>query len=59
MRFGIRSKDAVAVTLLTFLVVATTTMVHISQLTRVVVQVEGEVRRHAAAPSTCQHVIPL
>src|SRR5216110_737115 len=38
MRFGIRSKDAVAVTLLTFLVVATTTMVHISQLTRVVVQ---------------------
>src|SRR5713226_3121886 len=38
MRFDIRSKDAVAVTLLTFLVVATTTMVHISQLTRVVVQ---------------------
>src|SRR6266849_6528901 len=38
MRFGIRSKDAVAVTLLTFLVVATTTMVHISHLTRVVVQ---------------------
>jgi PAS domain S-box-containing protein len=38
MRFGIRSKDAVAVTLLTFLVVATTTMVHVSQLTRVVVQ---------------------
>ena len=38
MRFGIRSKDAVAVTLLTFLVVATTTMVHISQLTRVVIQ---------------------
>src|SRR5437762_14105124 len=37
MRFGIRSKDAVAVTLLTFLVVATTTMVHISQLTRVVI----------------------
>lgn len=38
MRFGIRSKDAVAVTLLTFLVVATTTIVHVSQLTRVVVQ---------------------
>ena len=38
MRFGVRSKEAVAITLLTLLVVATTTAVHLSQLTRVVVQ---------------------
>jgi signal transduction histidine kinase len=38
MRFGIRAKEAVAITVLTFLVVATTTVVHLSQLTRVVIQ---------------------
>ena len=37
MRIGVRSKEAVAITLLTLLVVATTTAVHLSQLTRVVV----------------------
>ncbi len=38
MRFGVGFKEALAVTLLTLLVVATTTAVHLSQLTRVVVQ---------------------
>ncbi len=38
MRFGVGIKEALAVTLLTLLVVATTTAVHLSQLTRVVVQ---------------------
>lgn len=38
MRFGIRGKEAVVITLLTFLVVATTTFIHLSQLSRVVVQ---------------------
>ncbi len=38
MRFGFKAKEAVAVTLLTFLVVATTTVVHLSRLSRVVVQ---------------------
>src|SRR5574341_1354655 len=38
MRLGIRVKEAVAVTLLTFLIVATTTLIHLSQLSRVVVQ---------------------
>jgi diguanylate cyclase (GGDEF)-like protein len=38
MRFGLRAKETLVVTLLTFLVVATTTLVHLSQLTRVVVQ---------------------
>ncbi len=38
MRLGVGFKEALAVTLLTFLVVATTTAVHLSQLTRVVVQ---------------------
>ena len=38
MRFGVRGKEALAITLLTFLVVATTTFVHLSQLTKVVVQ---------------------
>jgi signal transduction histidine kinase len=38
MRFGIKAREAGAITLLTFLVVATTTVVHLSQLTRVVVQ---------------------
>lgn len=37
MRFGVKTKEAVAVTALTFLVVATTTVVHLSQLSRVVV----------------------
>ncbi|MFN3476668.1 MAG: ATP-binding protein [Candidatus Methylomirabilales bacterium] len=38
MRFGIKAKEAFAITLLTLLVVATTTLIHLSQLTRVVVQ---------------------
>lgn len=38
MRFGVKGKEAVVITLLTFLVVATTTFIHLSQLTRVVVQ---------------------
>ncbi|MEE9153877.1 MAG: ATP-binding protein, partial [candidate division NC10 bacterium] len=38
MRFGIKGKEVVAITLLTLLVVATTTFIHLSQLTRVVVQ---------------------
>jgi signal transduction histidine kinase len=38
MRLGVGFKEALAVTLLTLLVVATTTMVHLTQLTRVVVQ---------------------
>ena len=38
MRFGLRAKETLVVTLLTFLVVATTTLIHLSQLTRVVVQ---------------------
>lgn len=38
MRFAIRGKEAAIITLLTFLVVATTTFIHLSQLTRVVVQ---------------------
>ncbi|MFQ5847207.1 MAG: ATP-binding protein [Candidatus Methylomirabilales bacterium] len=38
MRFGIKGKEAVAITLLTLLVVATTTFIHLSQLSRVVVQ---------------------
>ena len=38
MRYGLRIKEALAITLLTFLVVATTTLIHLSQLTRVVVQ---------------------
>lgn len=38
MRFGLKTKEALAVTLLTFLVVATTTVIHLVQLTRVVVQ---------------------
>src|SRR3990172_10973726 len=38
MRFGLKAKETVAITLLTFLVVATTTLIHLSQLTRVVVQ---------------------
>jgi signal transduction histidine kinase len=38
MRFGIKGKEALVITLLTFLVVATTTFIHLSQLTRVVVQ---------------------
>jgi signal transduction histidine kinase len=38
MRVGIRIKEAVAVTLLTFMIVAATTAIHLSQLSRVVVQ---------------------
>lgn len=38
MRLGIRVKEAVAITLLTFLIVATTTLIHLSQLSRVVAQ---------------------
>lgn len=38
MRFGLKAKETLAITLLTFLVVATTTLLHFSQLTRVTVQ---------------------
>ena len=38
MRFGVKGKEALAITLLTFLVVATATFIHLSQLTKVVVQ---------------------
>ncbi|MFQ5532433.1 MAG: PAS domain-containing sensor histidine kinase, partial [Candidatus Methylomirabilales bacterium] len=38
MRFGVRRKEILAITLLTFLVVATTTFLHLSRLSRVVVQ---------------------
>jgi signal transduction histidine kinase len=38
MRLGVRGKEALAVTLLTFLIVATTTLIHLAQLSRVVVQ---------------------
>ncbi|MFQ5871917.1 MAG: ATP-binding protein [Candidatus Geothermarchaeales archaeon] len=38
MRFGVKGKEALAITLLTFLVVATMTFIHLSQLTKVVVQ---------------------
>jgi signal transduction histidine kinase len=37
MQLGIRIKEALAVTLLAFLIVATTTVIHLSQLSRVVV----------------------
>ena len=40
MRVGIRTKEAVAITLLTFLVAATTSLVHLAQLGRVVVEEE-------------------
>ncbi len=38
MRFGLKVKETLAITLLTVLVVAATTLIHLSQLTRVVVQ---------------------
>ncbi len=38
MRFGVKAKEAVAITFLTLLVVATTTVLHLVQLTRTVVQ---------------------
>jgi diguanylate cyclase (GGDEF)-like protein len=38
MRYQLRTKEALAIILLTFLVVATTTLIHLSQLTRVVIQ---------------------
>ncbi len=38
LRFGLRTREAVVVTLLTFLVVATTTIIHLAQLSRVVVE---------------------
>ncbi len=38
MRLGVRVKEALVVTVLTLLVVATTTAIHLSQLSRVVVQ---------------------
>ncbi|MFQ5520192.1 MAG: PAS domain-containing sensor histidine kinase [Candidatus Methylomirabilia bacterium] len=38
MRLGVKAKDALAVTLLTLLVVATTTLVHVSQLSRVIIE---------------------
>ncbi len=38
MRLGVKSKEAIAVTLLTFFVVITTTLIHLSQLSRVIVQ---------------------
>ncbi len=38
MRFGLKAKETLAISLLTVLVVATTTLVHFSQLTRITVQ---------------------
>jgi PAS domain S-box-containing protein len=38
MRVGVRAREAIAVTLLTFLVAATTSLVHLAQLSRVVVE---------------------
>jgi adenosylhomocysteinase len=38
MRFGIRAREAVAITLLTLLVVGTTTTIHLTQLSRLVVE---------------------
>lgn len=38
MRYGLRTKDAITIILLTFLVVVTATFMHLAQLTRVVVQ---------------------
>src|SRR4029453_3631939 len=38
MRWGLKSKEALAVTLLTLVVVATTLVVHLAQLTRVAVE---------------------
>jgi len=38
MRFGVKGREAVVITLLTFVVVAAATFIHLSQLTRVVVQ---------------------
>lgn len=40
MRVGVRTKEAIAITLLTFLVAATTSLVHLAQLSRVVVEEE-------------------
>ena len=37
MRVGLRAKETLAITLLTFLVVATTSLIYFSQLTRVTV----------------------
>ncbi|MGH7256055.1 MAG: PAS domain-containing sensor histidine kinase, partial [Nitrospirales bacterium] len=37
LRFGLKGKEALSVTVLTLLVVAATTLVHLSQLTKVVV----------------------
>src|SRR5262252_3016408 len=38
MRFGIRTQEMVAVTALTFVIVLTATIIHLAQLSRVVVQ---------------------
>jgi signal transduction histidine kinase len=38
MRFGLKTKETLAISVLTFLVVATTTLVHFSQLTRITVK---------------------
>jgi PAS domain S-box-containing protein len=38
MRFGLKAKETLAITVFTVLVVATTTLVHFSQLTRITVQ---------------------
>jgi PAS domain S-box-containing protein len=40
VRLGVRTKEAIAITLLTFLVAATTSLVHLAQLSRVVVEEE-------------------
>ncbi|HYL82389.1 MAG TPA: hypothetical protein VEU07_16345, partial [Candidatus Acidoferrum sp.] len=37
MRFGLKAKETLVITLLSFLVVATTSILHLSQLTRVTV----------------------
>ncbi|MFQ5897951.1 MAG: ATP-binding protein [Candidatus Methylomirabilia bacterium] len=38
MRFGVKAREVLAITLLTLLVVATTTLIHVSQLSRVVIE---------------------
>jgi len=41
VRVGVRAREAIAITLLTFLVAATTSLVHLAQLSRVVVEEEA------------------
>jgi len=63
MRWGLKSKEALAITLLTLVVVATTLVVHLAQLTRVTVeetqrQVGRRRRRQANARNHVDAVLP-